>query len=193
MGILLNVAHRAFDGLFDLHYGISTWGTADDEFHPTSYRLLHRVFKHLDVTPSDEFVDLGCGFGRAVCIAAQYPFARIRGVEIDPITAARARRNVALLSKRIVDDIGIVQGNAATFDCSGATIIYMFNPFNDDTFARVLANIEATIAVGGRPIRLVYVNPVERHRIERCGWLEQSDVLYVSRAGVETIILYQSR
>lgn len=134
------LAHRAFDGALDLRYGISTWGTADDEFHPTSYRLLHRMFQRLGVTRDDVLIDLGCGFGRAVCVGAQYPFRRIRGVELDPATAEQAQRNVARLRTRQVADIRVDRADATEYDCADATIVHMFNPFNGDTFARSRAH-----------------------------------------------------
>ncbi|MEW5963701.1 MAG: hypothetical protein AB1749_09050 [Pseudomonadota bacterium] len=115
------LAHRAFDGAFDLRYGGSTWGTADDEFHPTSSRLLHRMFQRLGVTRDDVLIDLGCGFRRAVCIGAQYPFRRIRAVEPDPATVEQEQRNVARLRARQVADLRVDRTEAAEYDCADAT------------------------------------------------------------------------
>ena len=40
------------------------------------------------------FIDLGCGKGRAVAVATEYPYASIAGIELSPGLARRARSNM---------------------------------------------------------------------------------------------------
>jgi cyclopropane fatty-acyl-phospholipid synthase-like methyltransferase len=37
----------------------------------------------LEPSRTEALLDMGCGAGRAICVAAQYPFARVIGIEID--------------------------------------------------------------------------------------------------------------
>ena len=109
MGMLLDTARRAFDGVIDYRYGISTYGTSEDEFHPSSYRVLHRIFMHLGVTNDDVLADLGCGLGRVVCVGAQYPFRKIRGVELDPETAAQAQKTLRTCARGLSTTLKLLQ------------------------------------------------------------------------------------
>ena len=85
------------------------------------------------------FVDLGAGKGRAVLLAAEYPFARLVGVEFAMELHAAAKTNVARYA-----DIGdasrieLIHGDAALYEFpSTAVVIYLFNPFGAPIVARV--------------------------------------------------------
>jgi hypothetical protein len=97
---------------FDREFGTDTSGflAGDDiatghpaEEHGSPYAgaqpsVLRRV---LDTLPNLErctFIDLGCGKGRPMLIASEYPFRDIVGVELSPQLAAAAQRNADIMA-----------------------------------------------------------------------------------------------
>ncbi len=182
---LADAADRISDGLL----GIDTGG---DDCRPTAYHVLRKVLAAVPLQPDDCFMDIGCGRGRVLCLAALQPIARAAGVEITPQHAAAAQRNLEHLRGRKASAYGVITGSAADFDCSGGTVFYLYNPFSGALFEQVAGNIHAAAKRGGRPIRLVYVNPVCRDVLEASSWLATPEVLYADRAGRPAALLYRS-
>jgi SAM-dependent methyltransferase len=52
-------------------------------FRAISYLGIERLMSKLEPSRTEALLDMGCGAGRAICVAAQYPFARVIGIEID--------------------------------------------------------------------------------------------------------------
>ena len=177
------------DWVWDGVLGIDTGG---DDCRPTAYHVLRKVFAALPLGAGDCFMDIGCGRGRVLCLAARYPIARAAGVEITPQHAAAAQRNLERLHGRKARTFGVMAGSATDFDYSGGTVFYMYNPFSGALFEQVVGNIHAAAKRGGRPIRLIYVNPVCRDVLDASSWLVKPDVLYCDRAGKPAALLYRS-
>lgn len=190
--------------IFDLRYGISTTTVKplpsdtpsrfDDNVHcvPTTYQQLSQAFQGLTVGPDDVFVDFGCGLGRAVCFAAQYPFAKVYGVEISSSLAERARSNIECLRSKTARSIEIVCASADEFDCRLGNTFYFYNPFGEKMMAAVLANIKSAAAHSGRPINIIYNNPIHKTLLDDCGWLSEKKVLRHRGFDNPPILLYQS-
>ena len=68
---------------------------SDDEdsvdYEASGYRTLQRAFRHVQVCDEDVFLDLGCGMGRPLVMAARKPFRRVIGVELSEDLAQAAR------------------------------------------------------------------------------------------------------
>ena len=104
------------------------------------------------------FVDLGCGKGRALLIAAQFPFAQILGVELSPDLCAIASANI-WSHPRINTVVIVQQGDAATMIYPDAPLlIYLYHPFLAPVLHDVLANIEGQRHGSSHPTYLLYAN-----------------------------------
>jgi SAM-dependent methyltransferase len=183
---LADGADRLWDGML----GIDTGG---DDCRPTAYHVLRRIFANLPLAPDDCFMDIGCGRGRVLCLAARLPIARAVGVEITPRHAEAAQRNLKRLRGRKAAAFGVTQGSAADFDYSGGTVFYMYNPFGGDLFRQVTESMRRSAERDKRPVRLLYVNPVCRDVLDTSGWLSAPEVLYSDRSGKPAALLYSSR
>ena len=109
------------------------------------------------------FLDLGCGKGRALFVAAEFGFAHITGVELNPGLSRIARRNVAKFSRRNPHQtrINVVTGDAlAHLLPSENIVIFLYNPFGHPLIERVLVNIEASLRAKRRDLYIVYCNPI---------------------------------
>jgi SAM-dependent methyltransferase len=109
------------------------------------------------------FLDIGAGKGRALLLASQFPFARVDGVELNPILASVAQSNISLWDKDIEADAlsPIVLHNAdATRHLlpREPTLAFLFHPFELPILKRFLRHIERSIALNPRPFDLLYAN-----------------------------------
>jgi SAM-dependent methyltransferase len=92
------------------------------------------------------FADFGSGKGRALLVAARYPFREVVGVEFAPELHEVAQANIRKYTApaRQVKDVRSICADAATFpipanDC----VLYFNNPFAEPVFDQVLDNIQA--------------------------------------------------
>ena len=164
----------------DLYFRVETRGTVSvetlgtppefsDSYSPVEWFSLPPVLKRFGIGPDDVFLDLGCGKGRALFIAACFPFAKVIGVELAESLAIAARRNCeSFLRRRHVrcHDIEIIHADAAEYDIAPeVTVVFLSNPFRDVPFDRVLQNIRATVCLNPRTLRVVYHLPVFHRQV----------------------------
>ncbi len=126
------------------------------------------------------FVDLGCGKGRAVLLAATYPFQAVVGVELSPELATIAMRNVARFTRRRsgLAPIQIVCGDAASFAFPPRPLlVYIFNSFDDVILARVASKLRTSLVAQPRPALLIYHHPVHRGVLDATPWLREIGVV----------------
>lgn len=121
------------------------------------------------------FIDLGCGKGKVLLLAAEAPFARVVGVEFARELADMARANLAadrLADARRCPSVEVVWGDAAEYAFPGGPIlIFMYNPFGATVMTRVLSNLKKlSIGREQRPILLLYVNPVHHALLTEHGY-----------------------
>lgn len=153
------------------------------EIHPyeaVSVRLFQTILSSLSIESGGfTFVDLGSGKGRALLLAAQYPFRKIIGIEIS--------RELHRVAKTNVDRyIGFTRNSIYELRCMDATtyefgpdpmVLFLFNPFGNKTFRAVLSHLEESIRKWPREVVIVYINP----RFERV--LQKSIFRRIARGG----------
>lgn len=114
------------------------------------------------------FVDLGCGKGRALLVAAAQPFRRLVGVEISPELARTAQANTARDPR-----ITVQQGDAATFAFPDEPlVIFLYHPFLPPVLRKVLRNLEQMRAGSPYATFLLYANPAYQRVIARFPFLK---------------------
>jgi predicted RNA methylase len=119
------------------------------------------------------FIDLGSGKGRALMLAAAYPFRRIVGVEFAAELHRAAEANLAALARIQSPDmrIELVHGDAAAYELpSEPLIIYLFNPFGSVIVRRVAEKAMASWQAIPRPMYVLYANPYHLSDFIEAGW-----------------------
>lgn len=104
------------------------------------------------------FVDVGSGKGRVLIVAAEYPFARLVGVEFSEPLVRTARENIA----KVGDDprIELVCMDAVDFEMPLEPLVaYFFNPFGAPVLSKVLANLRSSLDRLPRPAYVLLVGP----------------------------------
>ena len=124
----------------------------------------------LDLCHSDfrgfTFVDIGSGKGRALLMAAEYPFRRVVGVELLPQLHEIAERNIAALpaERRKCDDVASLCMDAADFEVpDGALVWFLFNPLPEPALQQMATRLARSLDRDPRTVYLVYHNPVLEH------------------------------
>jgi SAM-dependent methyltransferase len=131
--------------------------------------IIRTALDTLPPLPDFTFIDLGCGRGRPLLVASEYPFRSLIGVELSSSLVLDARKNMARLRQRYAQrpPIVIEQGDAAQFSIPGGhAVIFLYNPFGEEVIARVISRIEEAVAAGGRTIFVIYYNPVHGHAFD---------------------------
>lgn len=171
----------------DFLLNISTCGTAAIDrpgavyYATIAYPVIRDVLRRLDLGPSDIFVDVGCGKGRVLCLAAQHQMTRVIGVEYSAELARMARENARRVRHRRTP-VEVAAMPAEEFDYSSATALYFFNPFEAEILDVVLAKIH--VDRGTRPLRLAFVmeSPAQEAVFQKHTWLQRADT-WLSSAG----------
>jgi SAM-dependent methyltransferase len=148
---------------------------------PSPVRVTRWMLDHVGIDPKEfVFVDLGCGKGRVVLTAAQYPFQRVVGVELSRPLSEIARRNAASFSAKRCQDIVIENTDAAGFDFPAAdTLLHLYHPFQPEVTAAVLARLQDSLAARPRRIVVAYLLysaavPAVRDVFARFPWLRET-------------------
>lgn len=135
------------------------------QYEPTNIRTFRHVMRRLPVKVNDyTFIDIGCGKGRNLLLASGYPFREIVGVELSPITAAVAEKNVRkYLAENfaMTKNVWVKQDNALTYPIpDGNLLFFMYNPFVGEVFRKMIDRLhQAFMDNPGRDMLIVYVNP----------------------------------
>lgn len=186
------------DHAFDQRFGTNTagkvatseLGIADQQrqeqailYLPSPEPVTRWMLDHVGLDHSAcSFVDLGCGKGRVVLVAAQYPFRRVLGVDISRELSEIARRNVESFPARArrCADIQILNGDATTVDFPDTDLLlHLYHPFGSEVTAGVLRQLEASIGKRPRRVTVAYLLytgavPEVREVFARFPWLKET-------------------
>lgn len=150
--------------LFDLHVESENRndGVRYEPVDPDEFRaLMDRVG---DVS-GHTFVDFGAGMGRAMFLAANYPFARIVGVEFAAELVEKCRANLRTYRnpQQQCSDLEIVAGDACDFAIpEGPLVLFLYNPFGKTVMNRVIDNVRQSLIAAPRPLTVVYNTSFEQ-------------------------------
>ena len=139
-------------------------------YEPASVTKLEKLFEALPIDPREyAFIDLGCGKGAAMILALERGFQAVIGIEFDRRLSAIAARNLQLARTRRLSlcTADVVNLDAAEYRFPNIpSLIFMFNPFGEDTLRAVLHNIENTFNDHPRELYVAYFYPVHREVLE---------------------------
>ena len=171
---LQNVKNRAFD----VRYGTDTAeeillteaGVEPSEAQRgnTIYRavwseMFDQFIAALPVSPEGfTFIDYGSGKGKAMLLAADYPFEEIIGVEYAPGLHDVAIANCANYrgEKQRCHRLLPVLGDATTYEPPPRPLVcFFFNPFDGKTMLRVLDRLRLSHQTHPRQVFVCYMNP----------------------------------
>jgi SAM-dependent methyltransferase len=130
------------------------------QYQPSNPQEFQRLFSAAPIRHEQYiFIDVGSGKGRALVLAARYPFKRMVGIEYSKELHAIAERNVvtAGLSGRIE----LVCCDALDYSLPAEPlVIFLYNPFDGAIMRPFVANVEHSLRQNPRPMWVLYSNAV---------------------------------
>lgn len=174
---------------FDLEFGTRTSGLVAGRHLQTRHRegrdatayyavapsvfhsLIARWQRTKPPSPIDSytFIDIGAGMGRALLLAAEYPFRKIVGIEMHPTLAGIARRNMALWRRRAqsTTPMRMLCRDATEFPLPpDPSLVFLFNPFGAPVLRRMLRGWRRELRGRTASIDVLYVNNEQDHIFE---------------------------
>ncbi|MDP7420063.1 MAG: hypothetical protein QF483_09280 [Gammaproteobacteria bacterium] len=123
-------------------------------------RVTRHLVRSLDISCADySFIDYGSGKGRALFVAAEFPFKKVIGVEISQALHRVAETNLAKFRGKTSSEIELWRGNALDYELpSGNLVLHLYHPFGPDVLKLVLEHIQrAAEEEPGRKILIPYL------------------------------------
>ncbi len=118
------------------------------------------------------FVDFGSGKGRALLLAAEFPFKRIVGVEFAPELHAIAQRNIRNCrnpKQRCAAIESVLMDFSAYEPPGGPCVFYFYNPCEERVLGKTIENVRRSLEKEPRTIYIVYVAPAHEEAMRVAG------------------------
>lgn len=116
--------------------------------------------------PDTTFIDVGSGKGRTLLLASDYPFRRIIGVELFRELHDVAQLNLAIYRspRQRCSQLELVCMDATEYEFPDDNLFLQFgDPFPAHVLAKVMANLERSLAAHPRTIYVSYWSPSPDH------------------------------
>jgi hypothetical protein len=162
---------------FDLDFGVDTGGLLrlidlkikngnwvyGHEYQGIDPSAFRKMLRGLDIRHEEfTFIDFGSGKGRALLLAAEFPFRKIQGVELAPQLHEAACENLRVCRQDRLKcrDIESVCADAVAYPIpDGPAVFYFYNPFVREVMAQVVDNIRASLERCPRDAVVLYYAP----------------------------------
>ena len=159
--------HRSNDALNNGYSAI-----APSVFREALRRWRETLSASADHLEAYSFVDLGAGKGRALLLAAEFPFRKVIGVEINENLARIAEQNVARWSHGTNSRarIHVISRDAVEFQWPrNPLLVFLYNPFEHALVEQVAIKLATAAHSGAGLADLIYVNPTCADTLSRLG------------------------
>ncbi len=132
------------------------------DYGATRARPLVRLLRRLKLPLDAGFVDLGCGKGRVLLIAAEHGFRRVVGVDFSEPLCAIARSNIENYRRRrdLCSEILVIHSDVTQYSPrSDDSVFFLYDPFHASILARVLEGLRESVAKNPRRVWFIYNSP----------------------------------
>lgn len=109
-------------------------------YSPSGYDEIVYAFDLTQLGPGQRFLDLGCGLGKPVLLAALLTRASSVGIDCNALLCEHGQRSARELG---LDEVDFRPGDARDAPLDEADVSFMYLPFTGDALSRVLARLRA--------------------------------------------------
>lgn len=202
---------------FDTTYGVLTagyvpWWLLGEAGHARESNLgyggcqpscLRRALSTITDQKQYTFLDLGCGKGRGLIVASEFPFQHVTGIEIDAALCRICRTNAAAIRLRFPTRpvFEVLEGDATVLALPpGNLVVFIYHAFGLELFQHLVERLMTTAE--SRSLFVIYQNPVFGHVLDRESkmrrWFAETVACEVDERGVgsgesETVVCWVSR
>ncbi len=136
----------------------------------TPYLKLEKMVDYLRLSPTDIFIDIGCGKGRVLALMARQKAKKIIGIDLNLDVVGQAKENIHKLKSKNTP-IEIINIDAIAYEFQNETVLFMYHPFGLKTFEKVIANIRNSLIANPRKLRLAYYGGAYDALLNKQDWL----------------------
>lgn len=125
------------------------------------YMLEHLFTAFRKLSGNTSIVDLGCGKGRVMMVAAHFGFKRMTGIDFGKEVYEHAKHNMAKKEKQFPDiRWKVINQNVENYDISpDDSVFFMFNPFDYSVLKNFLRKLDISCDEFPRSIYFLYASP----------------------------------
>jgi SAM-dependent methyltransferase len=144
-------------------------------YQPVNFYTAEALFSQVDALDlQGGFLDMGCGKGRVLAMAAAFGFTEIIGVDFSAQLCYEANNNTKLLAEKY-------QTATITIECEDArdynipntiSVIFLFNPFDDLVMDDFLKQVKKSLLERPRRLKILYANPQCKKQWLKAGFNE---------------------
>ena len=137
--------------------------TRSSPYEAVNYYMLEKLLTTFRILSQEvSIVDLGCGKGRVMAVAAHLGFKKITGIDFAKELCDEAVFNMRTAQIRIADiDWKVVHGNVLDYTIKpDDAVFFMFNPFVEVTLTQFLDNLEHSCKSFPRKTWFLYATPL---------------------------------
>ena len=147
---------------------------ASSPYEAVNYYMLEKLLKTFRALSSEtSIVDLGCGKGRAMVVAAHLGFKKLIGIDFAKELCFEAIRNLKRTKISINDiDWRVIHANVLDYSIqSDDAVFFMFNPFVEETVNQFLDKLEVSCSQNPRKTWFLYASPVHSAALGKRGYV----------------------
>ncbi len=126
--------------------------------------VVRRALQRLGDVRDHSFIDIGCGKGRPMIVATEFPFRQVIGYDLSVRLVNVANRNAQLVARQYPERVPMraFAADALQLDFPpGKLVIYLFNPFGAPIMTRLLSQLAAAYERGTiEAFWIVYLHPL---------------------------------
>jgi SAM-dependent methyltransferase len=142
---------------------------------PSNYVLLEQALAERNKYPHNKtFLDIGCGKGRTLFVAAHFGFENISGVEFFAPYCAELEKKIAEKKRGLSPaSLSVICADAASYHIPDTTETILFNnPFSEVVMKKVVQQIIKSLRRAKRDLFVIYISPVDKHLFVDVGFTE---------------------
>ena len=163
--------------------------TKSSPYEAVSYYMLEKLLLHMQKISAECFiVDLGCGKGRVMVVAAHLGFKRITGIDFAKELCVEAARNMETTQRSVPGiEWQVICVNVLDYSIKPEdSVFFMFNPFVEETLQVFLDDLDNSCKLLPRKTWFLYASPLHALALQNRGY----EIIYQQKLlNMEGIIL----
>jgi predicted RNA methylase len=147
--------------------------TKSSPYEAVNYFMLEKLLTAFrKLSPLGSIVDLGCGKGRVMTVAAHFGFTRITGIDFAKELCEEASGNMKKTQEKIPGiNWKVVHADVLDYAISpDDAVFFMFNPFVEETLVAFLDRLEESCRLFPRKTYFLYASPRHVKALQNRGY-----------------------
>ncbi len=142
-------------------------------YEAVSYYLLEKLLTAFrKISNASSIIDLGCGKGRVLAVAAHFGFTSITGIDFAKELCEDAERNMKKVHLKFKNlKWNVICSDVLSYELhNNDSVFFMFNPFEKEILETFLIKTEKSVVEFPRKIYFLYASPLHLDVLLRYGY-----------------------